>query len=338
MLSLTGKEGALRIRSETEQRVLLLQALWDTGMKGNFIRWEEAVFVRRVLLRLAGWTGLYPSVLALALWRAAKREKEFSRSFALLTALQEAAEGAAVQDLSITATGRVEEWEKPEQPEEEVPGREEWEGRDEEEGWEDRGAWEESYLEPGRKKEVKEWEAREEGERRPDGIMEGTIYIENAGLVLLHPFLSTYFSRLGLLGPEGFTGEAAQFKAVHLLQYLADGMEEHPEQELALNKILCGLPVDEPVPLHLSFTEQEKEVSAELLNVLRVQWEKLKNTSNEGIRASFLQRQGALTETGEGWKLRVEQRAYDVLLQTLPWGLGMIRLSWMKKIIYTEWS
>ncbi|HTI07992.1 MAG TPA: contractile injection system tape measure protein [Puia sp.] len=338
MLSLTGKEGALRIRSETEQRVLLLQALWDTGMKGNFIRWEEAVFVRRVLLRLAGWTGLYPSVLALALWRAAKREKEFSRSFALLTALQEAAEGAAVQDLSITATGRVEEWEKPEQSEEEVPGREEWEGRDEEEGWEDRGAWEESYLEPGRKKEVKEWEAREEGERRPDGIMEGTIYIENAGLVLLHPFLSTYFSRLGLLGPEGFTGEAAQFKAVHLLQYLADGMEEHPEQELALNKILCGLPVDEPVPLHLSFTEQEKEVSVELLNVLRVQWEKLKNTSNEGIRASFLQRQGALTETGEGWKLRVEQRAYDVLLQTLPWGLGMIRLSWMKKIIYTEWS
>ncbi|MES1249908.1 MAG: contractile injection system tape measure protein, partial [Chitinophaga rupis] len=127
-------------------------------------------------------------------------------------------------------------------------------------------------------------------------------------------------------------------KAVHLLQYLVDGKEEHPEQELALNKILCGLPIDEPVPLYLSFTEQEKEVSAELLNVLRVQWEKLKNTSIEGVRVSFLQRQGALTETAEGWKLRVEQRAYDVLLQTLPWGLGMIRLSWMKKIIYTEWS
>jgi len=168
--------------------------------------------------------------------------------------------------------------------------------------------------------------------------MEGTIYIRNAGLVLLHPLLSTYFSRLDCLGPDGFAGEAAQFKAVHLLQYLVNGTEERPEQELALNKILCGMSVDEPLPLSIPLTEKEKEVSAELLNVVRMQWEKMKNTSIEGLQGAFLQRQGALTETEDGWKLRVEQRVYDALLETLPWGISMIKLSWMKKILYTEWS
>lgn len=307
LLVLTGKGSVLRIRSEAEQQELLLQALWDTGIEGHYIRWEEVVFVRRVLLRLAGWTGIYPAVLARALWRAAIRGGELSYSPQLQNAVRKFAEG---------------EWSLEGGADADVMERESNEERKNDKDWES----------------PEERKFPEERERRPNGMMEETIYIGNAGLVLLHPFLHTYFSRLGLLGTEGFTGEEAQFKAVHLLQYLVDGMEEHPEQGLALNKLLCGLRVDEPVPFQVSFTEQEKEVSTELLNVLRVQWEKLKNTSIEGLRASFLQRQGALTEAEEGWKLQVEQRAYDVLLQTLPWGLGMIKLSWMKKIIYTEWS
>jgi hypothetical protein len=169
------------------------------------------------------------------------------------------------------------------------------------------------------------------------GLEEETIYIHNAGLVLLHPFLTTYFSRLALMEKGKFLQQESIFKGVHLLQFLIDGKQKHPEQDLALNKILCGLPVEEPVPTEVSFTQREKDVSMELLQVIAERWEKLKNTSVEGFRISFLQRDGALTKGEDSWKLRVDQRGYDVLLQTLPWSFGMIKTSWMEKILYVEW-
>lgn len=433
LLSLTGKKGALRIRNNADHRFLLLAALWDTGMEGGFVRWDEHDFVRKVILRLAGWTRVYPSVLARALWRAAAGQTALGReglANPALSAILEAAAGKDWEDGRLLEERKLEGnmteeqsaiWEESRKraafreeeasseeralQEKEKSGEESVFGEDEksrsrqqeeerqflgeevfgaedefgvkdelgenrkpgengasddneafdEQGalWEDEAFWREIDEKAGpwkegdrrlekQKSREEEWTWEEpEGQRRKKkkiDMMEETIYIGNAGLVLLHPFLSPYFTRLGLLESKEFTGEAAQYRAVHLLQYLVDGLEEHPEQELALNKLLCGLPVDEPVPLRLTLTDQEKEVSDELLHVVRVQWEKLKNTSIEGLRVSFLQRPGALTEMEEGWKLRVEQRTYDVLLQTLPWGLGMIKLSWMKKIIYTEWS
>lgn len=169
-------------------------------------------------------------------------------------------------------------------------------------------------------------------------IEEDTIYIQNAGLVLLHPFLTTYFNRTGLTKESKFIDEEAVFKAVHLSQFLVDGKENHPEQTLILNKILCGLPLEEPVPAEMVFTEQEKTVSMELLKVVLERWEKLKNTSIEGFRTSFLQREGALTNEEHTRKLRVAQRGYDVLLQTLPWGIGLIKTPWMDQFLNVEWA
>lgn len=169
-------------------------------------------------------------------------------------------------------------------------------------------------------------------------IKEDTIYIRNAGLVLFHPFLSTYFNRLGLMEKGKFVTEEAIIRGVHLLQFLVDGKEQHPEHELVLNKILCGMPVEKPLPAEVAFREQDKEISMELLSVMKERWEKVKNTSVDGLRASFLQRNGALTATEDSWNLRVEQRGYDVLLQTLPWSFGMIKASWMEKILYVEWA
>jgi hypothetical protein len=165
----------------------------------------------------------------------------------------------------------------------------------------------------------------------------GLIYIHNAGLVLLHPLLPHFFVRTGLTEKNQFIDRAAQHRAAHLLQFLVDGREEHPEQELVLNKILCDIPVEETIPLHITLTEMEREVAGQLMEVLRQQWEKMKNTSLEGIRLSFLQRDGALTSTQEEWKLQVEQRGIDVLLQYLPWSWRLIRLPWMNKTLNTEW-
>ncbi|NLU93108.1 contractile injection system tape measure protein [Chitinophaga sp. Ak27] len=165
-----------------------------------------------------------------------------------------------------------------------------------------------------------------------------TIYTGNAGLILLHPFIPFGFKRVGLVNDEGFVNREAQHRAVHLLQYMVNGKEIHAEHELALNKLLCALPLEEPVPAEILLTDEEKQLCQELLTVVIQRWEKMNNSSIEGFQAAFLQREGALWQKDDDWRLRVEERGYDLILQTLPWGIGMIRTPWMEKTIYTEWA
>jgi hypothetical protein len=165
-----------------------------------------------------------------------------------------------------------------------------------------------------------------------------TLYVSNAGLVLLHPFLSTLFTRLQLVEKSNFINEAAQHRAIHLLQFLVSGQQQHPEHQLALNKLLCGFPLEEPVTAAIELTPAEKSTAGELLQVVLQRWEKLKNTSVEGLRVSFLQRTGALIPSPDHWTLRVEQRGIDVLLPFLPWSFGVIKTSWMKKTLFVEWT
>jgi len=164
-----------------------------------------------------------------------------------------------------------------------------------------------------------------------------SIYVHNAGLVIMHPFFSTYFNRLKMFENGDFKTEELRHRAVHLLQYLAFGTEINEEHELVLNKILCNIPIDEPVSAGIVLTEEERAISGELLNAVLLQWEKLKNTSPESFQASFIQRDGALSRIEDNWNLKVEARGYDVLLSTLPWGLGMIKTPWMTDFIYVEW-
>jgi hypothetical protein len=165
-----------------------------------------------------------------------------------------------------------------------------------------------------------------------------TIYINNAGLILLHPLLATYFVRLGMMVGGKFINADAQLRAVHLLQYLVNGKSNNPEHFLVLNKVLCNVPVEEPVPAEITLTDEEKETSDQLLIVVTHHWDKLKNTSIVGLQESFLQRDGALVFKDDAWHLKVEQRGYDVLLQTLPWTIGMIKTPWMDNFLYVEWT
>ena len=195
----------------------------------------------------------------------------------------------------------------------------------------------------GLEKEIMKQELAHQKSQEPDDMKkeqlsdEDKIYIRNAGLVILHPFLSTYFNRLAMLDKGDFISENMRHRAVHLLQYLAFGTETNEEHELVLNKILCNIPVGEPIIPAIELTEHEKTVSSELLNAVIVQWDKLKNSSAGSLQASFIQRDGALHKVEENWNLKVEVRGYDVLLSTLPWGLGMVKTPWMTDFIYVEW-
>jgi hypothetical protein len=82
--------------------------------------------------------------------------------------------------------------------------------------------------------------------------------------------------------------------------------------------------------------EQIAEADVMLLSVIE-HWSVLKNTSVQGLRESFLQRNGKLTLVNNEWLLQVEQKSYDMLLQHLPWSISMIKLPWMKNLLKTEW-
>ncbi|HBA90025.1 MAG TPA: hypothetical protein DCZ75_19120 [Geobacter sp.] len=178
---------------------------------------------------------------------------------------------------------------------------------------------------------------------RPDGCdnrehpeaKEG-IFLDNAGLVLLHPFLPQFFRALGvateheLLQPE---------RALGLLHYLATGSGSAPEYQLMLPKVLCDIPLLAPVPSEFELTAEEQEEATALLCAVIRHWDVLGNSSPDGLRGTFLVRPGKLSLRGDGdWLLQVERMTCDILLEQLPWGLSMVRLPWMKRMLWVEWS
>ena len=57
-----------------------------------------------------------------------------------------------------------------------------------------------------------------------------------------------------------------------LVNYLVTGSTEAEELQLTLPKILCGVPLETVVPLHINLTEQERSVSEDLLNAVCKHW------------------------------------------------------------------
>lgn len=163
------------------------------------------------------------------------------------------------------------------------------------------------------------------------------VYLENAGLVLVHPFLATYFGKAGLLKDKKFENETARRRAVHLLHFLAVGEEEMPEYSLALPKVMCGLSPNAPVDVAVELSGEEKEEGIAMLEALIAYWEALRSTSPDGLREGFLQREGKLTFSPAGWELSVEQKALDIMLDRLPWGINVIKLPWMKDMLKVQW-
>jgi hypothetical protein len=163
------------------------------------------------------------------------------------------------------------------------------------------------------------------------------IYIRNAGQVLASPYFPRLFERLGLLEDGVFRkGDAAQ-KAIHLLQYMVDETMHPPEHLLPLNKVLCGLEPDTPVLRHIDLLREEKDAVEGLLRAMIAHWKAIGNTSVQGLRESFLQREGHLRLKSGDWQLLVQPRAFDMLLDRLPWGFKVIRHPWMNSTVYVEW-
>jgi hypothetical protein len=163
-------------------------------------------------------------------------------------------------------------------------------------------------------------------------------YIKNAGLVILNPYLSSFFMELELCNGKEFNSPEAAERAAHLLQYLATGSEEvFEEHDMILNKIVCGIDISAPFTIDFILTEKEKEESKGLLDAVANNWTALKGTTGEGMRDAFFNREGILERQANGWNLKVEKTTIDVLVDKLPWGISIISMPWSVTKIFVNW-
>jgi hypothetical protein len=166
---------------------------------------------------------------------------------------------------------------------------------------------------------------------------ETTWFIHNSGLVLLYPYLKRYLEKLNLVKDNQFVSITHQLQAIHELEFLVRGHQPYREYDLVLNKVLCGVPLSEPIDIDFqneNFAETEAE---QLLQSAIRNWTIIKNTSVDGFRRSFLMREGKLIQKENSWTLICDRKGYDVLLERLPYPIYVVKLTWMDRPLYVEW-
>lgn len=159
------------------------------------------------------------------------------------------------------------------------------------------------------------------------------IYINNAGLVIITAFLPMFFNDIRLISKAGVLDSN---KAIAVMQYIVTGQDEYEEFEAVLAKILCGIEISDPISKY-RLSRKEKHKVKDLLESVVEHWAALKSTSADGLRASFLQREGKLNFKNNNWNLKVKQEAYDMLISHIPWNISLIKLPWMKGMLNVEW-
>ena len=166
------------------------------------------------------------------------------------------------------------------------------------------------------------------------------IPISNAGLVILFPFLPMLFMRLNMLSEDrrNFNSNESKVRAIFILQHLmASEDREYDEKDLFLNRLLINYPFNEPLPKRMELNQDELNTIDSLLEAAKTNWEKMRNTSMRGFQEAFLRRAGFIEKTEREWTLTVEERAYDILLDSIPWSYKLVRLPWMENILKVNW-
>ncbi|MGB5979031.1 MAG: contractile injection system tape measure protein, partial [Cyclobacteriaceae bacterium] len=159
-----------------------------------------------------------------------------------------------------------------------------------------------------------------------------------AGLVILHPFITRLFSTLGLTENKQFKDQDAAHRAAHVLHYLVYHHTDGQEHEMTLEKVLCSIPLGVPLKMDIELTDEEKDTCISLTKAAINYWDIIKKSSVDNFRASFLIREGAIYYEGKEWRLHVTPKGLDVLMEKLPWAIGMVRFPWMEKVLHVHWT
>jgi hypothetical protein len=164
---------------------------------------------------------------------------------------------------------------------------------------------------------------------------EDAVLVSNAGLVLLAPFIPTFFESTGIRPEASVTDATAGVWALH---YLATGETTTDDWTLVLPKILCGLPATCVCPSVYQSPQVVHEQTSQLLEAAIAHWSKLGNISITSLRESFIKRSGTLTNKQAYTELAIPAMAFDILLQFVPWNYKMIRLPWMNQLLMVKWG
>lgn len=166
-------------------------------------------------------------------------------------------------------------------------------------------------------------------------IEQKALYVQNAGLILAHPFLPNLFAHTNCVVENRLLPDKKSM-AVHLLHYLATGTEQEFECNLIFEKYLCGISPEFPINRKITLTNQEKSECDDLLKSMINHWTALKNSSPDTLRQMFLQRDGKLDLQQASHKLYMEHQSCDILLNSLPWGISIVKLPWMTQLLFVE--
>ncbi len=173
--------------------------------------------------------------------------------------------------------------------------------------------------------------------KKQAALSKNGILVENAGIVLLNNFIDILFHRLKLTEEKKFTSTENQIKAVHCLQYLVTGLTYTDQDFLSLNKILCGLSVNDTISNEFEMSEEKRSLIDGLLYAAIGYWPEAKDSSLTGFRGNWLIREGNLLELEDKWELTVQKRAYDILLRKSPFYFSIVKYPWMNKPLHVIW-
>lgn len=161
-------------------------------------------------------------------------------------------------------------------------------------------------------------------------------YVAHAGLILIHPFIRTFFEHCGLLDPK--TQQLLDpERGAHLLHYIATGRTNAPEYDMVFEKFLCHIPAQQPISRHIKLSRKHKAQAKNVIESVRHNWSPMKNSSAALLQNEFFRRPGKLVVTDYDYTLTVERKTQDILLDKLAWGLGLVKLPWKEKFVYVNW-
>jgi hypothetical protein len=164
------------------------------------------------------------------------------------------------------------------------------------------------------------------------------LYVDDAGLVILWPFLGHFFLHAGLLDRDHlFVDKQAPMRAIALLSQLAMENPEPPEFRLPLAKLLCGLSPQNSFALERLPTPEQLDECERLLAAVIVHASILRDMPVASFRTTFLQRSGVLSVRDGAWLLQVERHTHDLVLDRFPWSWSWVKLPWMPNPLRVEW-
>ncbi|MDR6156883.1 hypothetical protein QF023_000399 [Chryseobacterium sp. SLBN-27] len=169
-----------------------------------------------------------------------------------------------------------------------------------------------------------------------DGIMNDGQYVQNAGLILIHPFIKTFFEHCDLLRPENQKLTDPEL-GVHLLHYIATGNVNPPEYDMVFEKFLCNIPMHQSINRHIKLSRKHKTQAKNVIESVQHNWSPMKKSSAALLQNEFFQRSGKLLVTDHDYTLTVERKTQDILLEKLAWGIGLVKLPWKEKFILVNW-